>query len=122
MDNNEALFCEHNVAAQSLKNNWTRLASTYGCMEVMLSPTSLIIKPHWFAKWMIILLRLDLCHTLPVSRVLTVSEEGNSSGYGKVELRFRAMDGSERTLWLYLKKRQEFVEKIKNVMHRYKEL
>jgi len=35
MDNNEVLFFERYAAAQSLKNVWTRLASTYGCIRVV---------------------------------------------------------------------------------------
>jgi len=35
MDNHEELFFERYAAAQSLKNVWTRLASTYGCIKVV---------------------------------------------------------------------------------------
>ena len=37
MDRNEVLFTEQYAATQSLKNDWTRLASTYGCIMVMLN-------------------------------------------------------------------------------------
>jgi hypothetical protein len=83
MDNNEVLFCEHYSAAQSLKNNWTRLASTYGCMMIVLSRKMLMIKPHWFAKWLINPLNLDLRHEIPIASIRDVRRWGNGSVMAK---------------------------------------
>jgi len=88
MKKDELLFFEHHAAAQSLKNAWTRLASTYGCMMVLLSRETLTIKPHWFAKWLIILLCLDLCHEIPLVNIRSVEEKGKWFSYGKAELDF----------------------------------
>lgn len=54
MDSSEELFTENHVAARSLKSAWTRLASTYGCIMVVLTRSTLTITPHRFAKWLII--------------------------------------------------------------------
>jgi len=118
MDSNEMLFCEHSAAAQSLKSAWTRLASTYGCMMIVLSRKTFLIKPHWFAKWLIVLLRLDLCHEIPIERISAVMEVGKWSSYGKVELHFQAAGGKDEKILLYMKKYREFVDKVTSAIHR----
>ena len=50
MNSIDLLLCEHYAAAQAMKNARARLASTYGCMMIRLSPKTLVIKTHWFAK------------------------------------------------------------------------
>ena len=118
MDSNEMLFSEHYAAAQSLKSTWTRLASTYGCMKIVLFPNMLIIKPHWFAKWLLSLLRFDLCHEIPITNIINVLETGKWSNYGKVELQFQTVDGRNQKILLYMKKYSEFIDKIKSDVHR----
>jgi len=110
MDSNEVLFFEPYAAAQSLKSVWTRLGSTYGCIMVVLSRKTLTIKPHWFAKWMISLLGLDLCHEIPTPNIRSVTEIGKWLSYGKVELHFVTVEGEYRTILLYLKKYREFID------------
>lgn len=110
MDCDEMLFLEPYAAAQSLKNPWTRLASTYGCIEVMLSRTTLTIKPHWFATWLISSLGLDLWHEIPIANIRGVTERGKWFSYGKVELHFETGDGKDLTILLYMKKYREFVD------------
>ncbi len=112
MDNNEVLFCERYAAAQSLKSAWSRLASTYGCMMIVLSREILIIKPHWFVNWLISLLHLDLCHEIPIASIRGVMEAGKWFSYGKVELHFQTVEGKDRKILLYLKKHREFVAKV----------
>jgi hypothetical protein len=112
MDSNDVLFSEYYAAAQSLKNVWTRLASTYGCMMIVLSGKRLMIKPHWFAKWLISLLQLDLCHEIPLTRIRGVKETGRWLNYGKVELLFQTVEGKDQKILLYMKKSREFVEKV----------
>ena len=117
MDSDQALFSEYYAAAQSLKSPWTRLASTYGCIMVVLSKKTLTIKPHWFAKWLINLLVLDLCHEIPITNIKSVTKMGMWFGYGKIELQFATIDGENQRVLLYLKKYQEFVNKIKDAMN-----
>ena len=113
-DSNEVVFSEPYAAAQSLKNFWTRLASTYGCMRVVLSREALTIKPHWFAKWLICLLGLDLCHEIPISSIRGATEMRKWFSYGKVELHFMTIDGEDRRILLYMKKYREFLDALKN--------
>jgi hypothetical protein len=117
MDSDEVLFLEHYAAAQSLKNPWTRLASTYGCIMVVLSRKTLMIKPHWFAKWLIGLLALDLNHEIPITNVKSVTKKGKWFSYGKVGLQFVTMHGESQRILLYLKEYQEFVDKTKDAMN-----
>ena len=108
---NDVLFFERHAAAQSLKNAWTRLASTYGCIMVVLSRENLVIKPHWFARWLINLLGLDLSHEIPITNIRGVMEMGKWFNYGKVELRFETVEGEDRKILLYIKKYSEFIDK-----------
>lgn len=117
MDSNDVLLREDYAAAQSLKSVWTRLASTYGCMMIVLSEKTLIIKPHWFAKWLIWLLHLDLYHEIPVSRIRDINQSGKWYSYGKVELHFQALDGKDQKIILYMKKSDEFAKKLSNTMY-----
>lgn len=118
MSNCEVLFCEYYAAAQSLKNVWTRLASTYGCIKIVLSTETLAIIPHWFSKWLICVLRLDLYHEIPIKNIEGVMKIGKWFNYGKVELCFRTETGKEEKLLLYMKKYQEFVDQVTSVMNR----
>ena len=113
MDSNEVLFYEHYAAAQSMKSVWTRLASTYGCIMVVLSRRTLTIKPHWFAKWLIRPLRLDLYHEIPVTNIRGVTVMGKWFSYGKVELHFETAEGKEQRVLLYMKKYIEFIDNAK---------
>ena len=117
MDSNEVLFFEYYAAAQSLKSVWTRLASTYGCIMVVLSRSTLTIKPHWFAKWLISPLGLDLCHEIPISNIRGITEVGKWFSYGKVELRFETLAGEDQRILLYMKKYREFIDKATNAIY-----
>jgi len=113
MDLNEVIFCEEHAAAQSLKNAWTRLASTYGSIMVVLSRGTLTIKPHWYARWLISALGLDLSHEIPITKIRSVTEMGKWFSYGKVEVRFVTADGEDRRVLLYMKKNREFVDALR---------
>lgn len=118
MDSNEVLFSEHYAAAQSLKSVWTRLASTYGCIMVVLCRRTLTIKPHWFAIWLIRPLGLDLCHEIPITNIRGVRETGKWFSYGKVELNFETVEGKDRSIFLYMKKYREFVDEVTSSISR----
>ena len=122
MDSNEVLFFEHYAAAQSLKSVWTRLASTYGCIMVVLSRRTLTIKPHWFAKWLISPLGLDLCHEIPITNIRGVTEMGKWFSYGKVELHFETVEGKDQRILLYMKKYREFVDIAKDAIQSNRDL
>ncbi len=106
-DKGKILFDEPYAAAQSLKNIWTRLASTYGCIRVMLSADTLTIKPHWYAGWILWILCLDLFHQIDLNKIVEVREIGRWFNRGKVEVRYKTPEGNNRIIWLYLKKDHE---------------
>ncbi len=112
MDSNEVLFLEHHAAAQSMKNAWTRMASTYGCMMVVLSQKTLTINPHWFANWLISPLGLDLSHEIPITNIRRVTEMGKWFSYGKIELHFETLEGEDKKILLYMKNYREFMDKV----------
>ena len=114
---NDVLFFEHHAAAQSLKNAWTRLASTYGCIMVVLSRENLVIRPHWFARWLINLLGLDLNHEIPITNIRGVMQIGKWFNYGKVELCFETFEGEDRKILLYMKKYHEFIDRAKKAIN-----
>lgn len=106
-------FVEKTAAAQSLKNRWTRMASTYGCMVIRLDRDNLTIKPRLLIGWLIKLLCLDLHHIVPRDQIRSAENRGKWLNYGKVEICF-AKEGSEHRILLYLKKHAEFLEKLKH--------
>ena len=85
---------------------------------VVLSQRTLTIKPHWFAKWLIRPLGLDLCHEIPVPNIRDVTEMGKWFSYGKVELHFETSEGEGRRILLYMKKYPEFIDKVTNTIYR----
>jgi hypothetical protein len=105
----EVLFFESAASAQSQTNFWTRMASTYRCVEIRLTRERLIIKPRWFIGWMTRLLGLDLYHEVPTDQIQDVRSSGTWFSYGKVLLRFMK-NGREQEILLYLKKVNEFLD------------
>jgi len=116
MQGSEVLFREEYAAAQSLRNLWTGLASTYGCIMVVLTRDKLEIRPHWFARLLVGLLLLDLSHEISVRNILDVTDLGEWLNRGKVELRFLTKGGDDRTILLYLKRHAEFVAAVREAM------
>ena len=100
-----------------MRGVWTRLASTYGCIMIVLSRRTLTIKHHWSAKWLISPLGLDLCHEIPITNIRGVTEMGKWFSYGKVELHFETVEGKDQRLLLYMKKYREFVDKATNAIN-----
>lgn len=115
--NEEELFFEPSASAQSLKNFWTRMASTYKCIEVHLTREQLTIKPRWFIGWMIKLLDLDLYHVVPTDRIRTVKSAGKWFGYGKVLVKYES-NGIDHSILLYLRKHEEFLAKTSRIIER----
>ena len=111
----QTVFSENGAAAQSLKNRWTRLASTYQCMRVALTEQALEIRPRWFASLPIALLGLDLSHRVPIEQVTGVEDRGTWFGYGRIEVRFRMGDG-ERAVLLYLRQHAEFSKRLAQLL------
>ncbi len=113
--NDDMLFFETNAAAQSLKNAWTRMASTYKCMQIRLTEKQLTIRPLPIIGWLTKLLGLDLYHTIPVNRIRAVEDSGNWFSYGKVRLQFQR-HGADHRILLYLKKHAEFRVRLEQII------
>ena len=116
----ETLFFETNAAAQSLKNAWTRMASTYKCMQIRLTQKQLTIRPLAIIGWLSKLLDLDLYHTIPVNRIRAVEDNGKWLGYGKVRVQF-GRDGADHEILLYLKKHKEFHDILRQTINHHTE-
>jgi len=109
----DIVFIESRAAAQSLKNFWTRMASTYGCIQVILSQNYLIIKPRRLVAWLIDLLELDLDHTILINQIHSIEEKGNWMGHKKLQLSFTNNKGEQREILLYLRKHEVFLNRIR---------
>ena len=116
--NDDVLFFEKNAAAQSLKNAWTRMASTYKCMQIRLTEEELAIRPLPIIGWLTKLLGLDLYHTLPASCIRSVEDSGKWLSYGKIRVQFQR-DGADHGILLYLKKHDEFRAKLEQIINHY---
>ncbi|MBU1998572.1 MAG: hypothetical protein ABIG46_05675 [Candidatus Omnitrophota bacterium] len=109
------LFFEDSAAAQSLKNSWTRMASTITCMQVKVSPEAITIKPRSSMAWLMDLLCLDLNHVIPIPDIKTILPQGQWSKYGKVEVTF-VSGGQEKKVLLYLKNDRQFIDAVNSLM------
>lgn len=115
-EHDEILFYEDHAAAQSLKSTWTKLASTYGCIIVTLTPQGLAVKPHWYAKWLINLLALDQCHEIPLTNIRGITDKGKWHIFGIADVHFVTDEGDKRTISLYLKNHTKFIEAAKKLL------
>jgi len=77
-----------------------------------------MIKPHWFARWLINLLGLESCHEILIKNIREITKIGVWFKYGKVELYFRLAEGQDKRVLLYLMKSCEFVDKLANAIYR----
>jgi hypothetical protein len=85
-------------------------------MLVVLSPEMLTIKPHWFARWMIKFLGLDLYHEIPIDNIIRAKELDRWFSRGKVEVRFVTPEREKHKVLLYLKNPGVFVDAVKHAM------
>ena len=118
MNQDVILFTESYAAAVSLRDFWTSLASTYGCIEVSLSRKFLVIKPHLFIGWLIKLLGLDLNREIPLDRIKAVELVGTWFSHGKVKVTFELQSGETRQILLYLRQAQLFAVTLDQLIQR----
>ena len=112
MNTEEIVFLETHAAAQSMKNAWTRMASTYQCIQVSLTRDLLIVRPHWLIGWIIFLLHLDLHHKILIEHIKSIKSKGSWFGYDKVEVVFSGNSDGENRILLYLKRHEELLSKL----------
>jgi hypothetical protein len=66
---------------------------------------------------MIKLLGLDLYHIVSTEHIQSAESAGKWFGYGKVLVKYR-MNGADQAILLYLKKHEEFLDKIRQIIDR----
>ncbi len=103
------LFQEKYAMAQSQKNVWTKLVSTWKCIAVSLSSTHLQVRLHGLFGLLVKPFGADLEHTVPLISVISAEIKGRLMGYDEISIVFNLPSGGERELLLYLKRGEEFL-------------
>ncbi|MBN2586092.1 MAG: hypothetical protein JXA64_05700 [Candidatus Fermentibacteraceae bacterium] len=103
------LFQERYAMAQSQKNVWTKMVSTWKCIVVSLSSTNLQIGLHGLFGLLVKPFGADLEHTVPLTCVISAEKKGRLIGYDEISLVFSLPSGGRRELLLYLKRGEEFL-------------
>lgn len=103
------LFQERYAMAQSQKNLWTKLVSTWKCVEVSLSSMHVRVRLHGLFGLLVKPFGADLDHLIPVAAVVSASKRRAFMGYDEISLAFNLPEGGERELLLYLKRGEEFL-------------
>lgn len=111
------LFQEKYAMAESQKNAWTKMISTWKCITVSLTSTHLYVKLHGIFGWLIIPFKADLDHAIPITNIRSVEKRKNVLGYNEISIVFSLQSGGERELLLYLKRGEEFLNLLKSMMH-----
>lgn len=111
------LFQEKYAMAESQKNAWTKMISTWKCITISLTSTHLYVKLHGIFGWLIIPFRADLDHAVPISDIRSAEKRKNVIGYDEISVVFSLQSGGERELYLYLKRGEEFLNLLKSMMH-----
>lgn len=114
----EIIFSEDTAAARSLKSSWTRTASTYDCIQVVLSREHLIVKPRKLPGVLIRILLFDLNHVIPNHKITSVEKIGDELGYGRIRVEFSTDHGDHPGVELYLKNADAFLDQIQVVIRR----
>lgn len=111
----EPLFVDHQAAARSLKNAWTRMASTYRCIQVTLYQEHLTVKSRPLIGWLISLLRLDLDHQIPLSKIEYALPVGEWDSRPIIQVRFLGDNGESNNIILYLARPAELIQHLKTL-------
>ena len=96
------LFIDNRAAAKSLKNAWTRMASTYHCIRVSLDHDQLVVRPRPAISWLISILCLDLNHAIPLTSITGVRLVGKWGEQKIVQVSFLGSEGRVKEILLYL--------------------
>lgn len=104
-------FVDHQAAARSLKNAWTRMASTYRCIQVSLDHDQLTVTPRPALAWLISILRLDLDHAIPLTCITDVRLGGTWGNQKIVKVSFLERGGGVKDILLYLHAGDDFVRR-----------
>ena len=105
------MFEENYAEARSLKNNWTSLASTVGCIYVQVTDKELVVRPHKFIGWLINASDLDLKQHIDRSRITKVEKKGKAFPcYHEVSITHLDDAGEAHELLVGVRHEKEFLE------------
>ena len=109
-----SLFYEGWASGHSNSNVFTKLGAAHKCLLVAVTPNSLIIQPRFPFNLMFLPEIYGLEYCIPGFNIRTVEKKGRIFGKG-VEIQFIDVDGSEKSVRLYLKRTDEFLVAIGKV-------
>jgi len=109
-----SLFYEGWASGHSNRNIFTKLGGASNCLLVAVTPDSLIIQPRFPFNLMFLPEIYGLEYRILRLNIRTVEKKGRIFGKG-VEIQFIDVDGSERSVRLYLKRTNEFLAAIGKV-------
>ncbi len=104
------VFRERYAMVQSQKNAWTRMISSWKCVEVSLSPTRLRLKLHGLMGLLLKCFFTDIEHVVPTGRVVSFGRNRKYLGYDEIYVIIEIPGGGTRKLLLYLERGTEFIE------------
>lgn len=116
MSTGSLLFQERYAMAQSQKNIWTKMVSTWKCVEVNLSPSHLQTRLHGIFGLIVKPFLADLDHLIPVPDIVSAVNKRKYMGYDEISLVFTLPSGGKRELLVYLKRGEEFLTLLKSLM------
>ncbi|MCK5065380.1 MAG: hypothetical protein KAQ97_08860 [Candidatus Fermentibacteraceae bacterium] len=111
------LFQERYAMAQSQKNPWTKMVSTWKCINVSLTSIHLHVKLHGLFGWLVKPFGADLDHVIPIIDIRSIENRKNVLGYTEISVVFDLQSGGERELLLYLKRGEEFLNLLRSMMN-----
>ena len=111
------LFQEKYAMAESQKNAWTKMNSTWKCIAISLTSSHLYVKLHGIFGCLVIPFGADLNHAIPVTDIRSAEKRKNVLGYTEISVIFSLQSGGERELLLYLKRGEEFLNLLRSMMH-----
>ncbi len=111
------LFQEKYAMAESQKNAWTKMISTWKCITVSLTSSHLYVKLHGIFGWLIMPFGADLDHAVPVTDIRSAEKRKNVLGYDEISVVFSLQSGGEREVLIYLKRGEEFLNLLNSMMH-----
>ena len=106
----DAIFAERTASGASRKNLLTRIGGARNCLMVCVTPERVTIGP-WFPFTLLFLPEIyDLDHSIPLSVIRGVREKRLLFLFRTLALTFELPNGQERTVELYLRRADAFLE------------
>lgn len=108
-----ATFVERWASGNSNGHLLARLGSASNCLFVAVTPREFIVRPQFPLSLMFLPEIFDLEHTIPRGKIRSVEIVYRWFG-SLIEVKFIAKSGSEQSLFLYLRKREQVLSAIRD--------